>query len=234
MLTQSIQLFKKGLNNSIDWKKMSTSNILLAKQTEYTSEKSLHWNCCYGTKTSLIAWAVFLFQTIFFRVLKLYNFYLGWNFMLVKSEEFFSSFAKLIWRTSHENTFSLFITIYLKISSNYYFKKVAESHIFLLVSGNHVILQRLHKIAKRKQLWVNSPKLSNNFFFLSGFLFPEHSWITGLQGMGEGIPLTPHYNFYSLHRHLDLSWAITAESSPLHIASSQTRTGNLWFPRASR
>ena len=27
--------------------------------------------------------------------------------------------------------------------------------------------------------------------------------------------------------------AITAESSPLHIASSRTRTGNLWLPSAS-
>ena len=37
------------------------------------------------------------------------------------------------------------------------------------------------------------------------------------------------YHFHPLHRHLDSSWAITAESSPLHIAVSRTRTGNLWF-----
>ena len=37
---------------------------------------------------------------------------------------------------------------------------------------------------------------------------------------------------HPLHRHLDISWAITAESSPLHIASSQTRTRNLRFPSA--
>ena len=58
--------------------------------------------------------------------------------------------------------------------------------------------------------------------------------MTGLQGKGEGIPLTPHYHFYILHRHLDISQAITAESSPQLIASSRTRTGNLWFPSASR
>ena len=34
--------------------------------------------------------------------------------------------------------------------------------------------------------------------------------------------LTPHYHFHPLHRHLDISWVITAESSPLHIASSRT------------
>ena len=66
-------------------------------------------------------------------------------------------------------------------------------------------------------------------FFSIWVLFHEHSRITGLQGKGEGIPLTPHYHFHPLHRHLDISRAITAESSPLHIASSWTRTGNLWF-----
>ena len=72
------------------------------------------------------------------------------------------------------------------------------------------------------------------FFFSIWVLFHEHSRITGLQGKGEGIPLTPHYHFHPLHRHLDISRAITAESSPLHIASNRTRTGNLWFPSASR
>ena len=30
---------------------------------------------------------------------------------------------------------------------------------------------------------------------------------------GEGISLTPHYHFHPLHKQLDISWAITAESS---------------------
>ena len=41
------------------------------------------------------------------------------------------------------------------------------------------------------------------------------------------------YHFPPLHRHLDISQAITAESSPLLIASSRTRTENLRFPSAS-
>ena len=41
--------------------------------------------------------------------------------------------------------------------------------------------------------------------------------------------LTSIYN-----RNLDISRTITTESSPLHTASSRTRTGNLWFPSASR
>ena len=71
-------------------------------------------------------------------------------------------------------------------------------------------------------------------FFSNWVLFHEHSQITGLQGKGEGILLTPHYRFHPLHRHLDISPAITAESSPLQIVSSRTRTGNLRFPSASR
>ena len=49
----------------------------------------------------------------------------------------------------------------------------------------------------------------------------------------EDISLTPHYHIHRLHRHLDICGAITADSSPLHIASSWTWTGNLWFPSAS-
>ena len=72
------------------------------------------------------------------------------------------------------------------------------------------------------------------FFFSIWVFFHEHSRITGLQGKGEGISLTPHYHFHPLHRQLGIGRAITAGSSPLRVASSRTRTGNLWFPIASR
>ena len=61
------------------------------------------------------------------------------------------------------------------------------------------------------------------FFFIWVFFY-EHSRITGLQGKREGIPLTPHYHSYPFHRHLDISRAITAESSPLYIASNRELT----------
>ena len=78
-------------------------------------------------------------------------------------------------------------------------------------------------------------KASMEFFFLFIWVFfHEHSRFTRQQGKGEGIYLTPLYHFHPLHRHLDISRAITAESSPLHIAGSRTRTRNLWFPSASR
>ena len=71
------------------------------------------------------------------------------------------------------------------------------------------------------------------FFLFIWVFFHELSQITGLQGKGESISLTPHYHFQPLHRHLDISRAITAEVSPLHIASCRSRTRSLWFPSAS-
>ena len=58
----------------------------------------------------------------------------------------------------------------------------------------------------------------NNFFFIWVF-FHEHSRFTGQQVKGEGISLTPLYQFHPLHMQLDISWTIAAESSLLHIAS---------------
>ena len=68
------------------------------------------------------------------------------------------------------------------------------------------------------------------FFFSIWVFFYEYSRITGLQGKGEGISLTPHYHFHPLHRRVNIGRVITAESSPLHTASSRNRTGNLLFP----
>ena len=67
-------------------------------------------------------------------------------------------------------------------------------------------------------------------FFSIWVFFHKHFQITGLQEKGEGISLTPLYHFHLLHRHLDISRAITVESSLLNIATGRTRTGNLWFP----
>ena len=70
------------------------------------------------------------------------------------------------------------------------------------------------------------------FFFYLGFLSRTLT-IHSTAGEGEAISLTPLYHFQPLHRHLDVSQEITAESSPLHIDSSLARTGNFWFPSAS-
>ena len=67
------------------------------------------------------------------------------------------------------------------------------------------------------------------FFFSIWVFFHEHLQITGLPGKGEGISLTPHYQFHPLH------WVAgrLLQSAPLHIASCRTRTGNFWLPLTS-
>ena len=66
-------------------------------------------------------------------------------------------------------------------------------------------------------------------YFPIWVLFHQHLRITGLQGKGEGISLSPYHHFHPHHRHLDISRTITAESSPLQIASTRTRIGNFYF-----
>ena len=72
------------------------------------------------------------------------------------------------------------------------------------------------------------------FFFLYGFSFRNIHESQDCRGRGEGIYLSPHYHFHPFHGHSDISRVINAESSPLNIARSWARTGNLWFPSASR
>ena len=64
-------------------------------------------------------------------------------------------------------------------------------------------------------------------FFAIWVFFHEHSRSAGEWGKGEAISSIPLYHFDPHHRHLDISGAIAADSSPLHLASSRTRAGNL-------
>ena len=79
---------------------------------------------------------------------------------------------------------------------------------------------KLHMLSERNETpCINAVK---KIFFSIWVFFYKHSQITGLQ------------DFHLLLRHLDISRAITVQSSPLHIASSQTRTSNLWFLSTNR
>ena len=72
-----------------------------------------------------------------------------------------------------------------------------------------------------------------SFFFYRSFLsrpFTDHR--TAGEGR-RGISLTSHYPFHPLHRYLDISRAITTETSSLYIGSIHTRTRSLCFPSAS-
>ena len=70
-------------------------------------------------------------------------------------------------------------------------------------------------------------------FFLSGFSFTNIHNLQDSRGKWGAIYLSPLYYFHPLHKHLGIRRATAAEISPLHIASSRTRTRNLWFPSAS-
>ena len=111
---------------------------------------------------------------------------------------------------------------------------ISYSYLLLLISFAKVYIKVFLKplLTTSWEVRIRFCSFVNSFFFLCGSSF-NHSQITGLEGKGEGISLTPYYHFHPVHRHLDISRAITAESSPLHIGSSQTRTGNLWFPSVS-
>ena len=66
-----------------------------------------------------------------------------------------------------------------------------------------------------------------------GFLSQTFT-INRAAGKGGSIYLTPLYHYHPLHRHIDISQMITAERSPLHIASSGLEPWNLWLLSASR
>ena len=57
------------------------------------------------------------------------------------------------------------------------------------------------------------------YCFLPGFSFTNIHELQDWRGMGRAFLLINHYHFHPLLRHLDISRVITAESSPLHIAS---------------
>ena len=95
------------------------------------------------------------------------------------------------------------------------------------------------------------------YIFQYGFSFTTIHEPQDCKGRGRAFLLAPHYHFHPLHRHLDTSRAITADSSLLHRGSraitadssllhrgsraitallhrgsSRTQTGNLWFRSA--
>ena len=92
----------------------------------------------------------------------------------------------------------------------------------------HILLQ----ISSNQRCSIKKGVLQKKFFCFLIYLY-EHSRFPGHEGKGEGISLTPFYHFHPLHGHLHIIRMITAESSPLHMANRQTRTGNLWFPSTS-
>ena len=124
-------------------------------------------------------------------------------------------------------------TILAEKQQKYQLYRLEKIDRYEFFTGEEVLPPGQRRVIKQAKFAYSLFFIIIIIFFSIWIFFHEHSRITRLQRNGEGISLTPHYYFNPLHRHLDISWAITAESSPLHIASSRTQTGNLWFPSSS-
>ena len=72
-------------------------------------------------------------------------------------------------------------------------------------------------------VYISEQNIAFDSSFVSALFFFSRTFTnTGLQGKEEGTSLTLHYHFHSLQRPLDISRAVTVETSPLHIVSSRT------------
>ena len=92
------------------------------------------------------------------------------------------------------------------------------SSVFLFHFQNYFAVN-VSRLLSSILLRIKLPVASTVLFFFITFssiwvFFRNHSRVTGLQAKRKGISLTPHYHFHPLHRHLDINWAITTESSP--------------------
>ena len=94
------------------------------------------------------------------------------------------------------------------------------------------ILRKKYSSKSIKEIFDSQLQMQHFEEERSGFSFTTFT-IYRTAGEGEAISLTPLYHFHPLRRHLEISRAINAESSPLNIVSSRVRTRNLWFPSAS-
>ena len=114
-----------------------------------------------------------------------------------------------------------------------YSTELAAANFFLksTVLNAQEHLQRSHSFIVNVLIWqfLNS---SCSFFSIWVF-FHENPRFTGQQRKGEIFCLTSLYHFYPLCRHLSISRTTTAGNSPLRIASSRTRTGNVWLRSTS-
>ena len=118
--------------------------------------------------------------------------------------------------------------------------QIQASCINQLLSITHEIYQSFDDSLEVRAVFLDTSKAfdkvwQRSFFFLSRFSFTDiHVTNHRTAGEGGGHFFNSYYHAQPLHRHLGISRTITAENSTLHIANNRTRTGNLWFPSASR
>ena len=96
------------------------------------------------------------------------------------------------------------------------------------------ILLKMSHVWNLSKSYLLSLVPENLFFSYLGF--PSQPFTNHRNAGGRGGHFfNSHFHFHLLHRQLDISRAITAESSPLLVQLiSWTQNGNLWSPDASR
>ena len=104
---------------------------------------------------------------------------------------------------------------------NYFIEKCDKS----LYQNASVFLSQNATVSLQNPIFITKclGTETKHCFFIWVF-FHKHSRFAGQQGKDEAISLTPLYHFHLLHRHLDITRVITAESSSLHVAGSRTWT----------
>ena len=166
-------------------------------------------------------------ESLFLHVVK-HNFFFLFQFFFLSV--FFNEYSRFTRQQLKGQTLSLLISFQpLPPASQafthqlgYCYRKLTSAHSWQLESNMKSLVQALQNLLFLRLYWQLL------FYFVFSFYL---SFISRtFRGRRRAFLLTHHYQFHPLHRHLHISRTITAESSPLHIASSRTQTGNLWFP----
>ena len=117
---------------------------------------------------------------------------------------------------------NLFLGIYQLLRVNYFYKKSSVINVW---QG----LKQAHECLYYTTESYCSVSFSHCCYHpIHMYLVPAHfSANHRTEGEGGGHSFNSSVQLHPLHRQLDISRAITAESSPLHIGSSRTWNGNL-------
>ena len=106
----------------------------------------------------------------------------------------------------------------LKICSKFTIKHPCRSVISIKLIWNFIEITLRHGCYPVNLLHIFRtpfPKDTSErllLFFSIWVFFHEHSRFTGQQGKGQATSLTPLSHFHQFHRHLEINWAITAET----------------------
>ena len=146
-------------------------------------------------------------------------FMVGWDgsvFWIPLLRKTYFLHANLLWKYSS----CVFLWQFSEIFMSAIFQIIYR---FLFVVSKHNLLNHSPNWSTAAGIWYD-PLIF--FLFLSRFSFTRrHSRISGQQRRGSPIS-TLLYHFQPRHEHLDISWAVAAESSLMHIVSDRIWNGN--------